>query len=1380
MIVENDTVTGKPQLSAEKRALLEKRLKGAVKPATATPRIPRAAKHGKAPLSFAQQRLWFFDNLEPGSPLYNLPSAIRLQGELDVVAVQKTLDWMVQRHESLRTRFVSEDGTPVQIVQEPAKADLKSIDITKPFESLGESALQQALLTEAAKPFDLTVGYLMRTVLFQLGERDHVMLVTMHHIISDSWSLTVFFKEFATVYETVKALREPTVPELPLQYVDYALWQLQGMSGEVMERHWKYWEKQLKAAPPLLELPTEKVRPAQQTFKGSWVTRKLPMNLAAEARVLGKQNNVTQFMLFLTAFNVLVSRITQQTDVVVGSPIAGRTQFETEGIIGFFVNTLVLRTELTGNPSFTEALTRVRNVTLEGFAHQDYPFDKLVEELQPERSPSYSPLVQVLFALNSEETQNLKLEGLSVSALPMDTGTAKFDLIFTVQENAGQITLHAEYNVDIFTETAIARLLGNYETLLASAVARPETKLSDLEIISENERNRLLNEWAGQRTDYPADKSIKSLFEEVVERYGEKRALSFEKEQLTYRELNRRANVVADRLLKCGVKTGDLVVVSCERSLAMVVAVLGIIKVGAGYVSLDATMPEPRLKAMMKDVHPRVILTEEKSSSVLEQVVAAVASENGGNFCQTLILQKVLENSADVANPNVAIDAENIAYVSFTSGSTGTPKGVRVPHRGVVRLVKNTNYAPFGEDEVFLQFAPLAFDASTLEIWGPLLNGGELVVFPPHLPTMHEMAEFIRENKITTLWLTAGLFHQMVEHDPKAFQGLRRVLAGGDVLSPAHVAKAMECCEVINGYGPTENTTFTCCHKVTANFSRSQTIPIGKPIANTDVYVLDENQKLVPIGVTGELYTGGDGLALDYLNAPELTAEKFVQLAVGGGPVKRLYRTGDKVRWLESGVIEFQGRSDSQTKIRGFRVELGEIENALKKHSQIANSVVVTLPNARGDKDVGAYYTTGDGKDVTAEELRVFLRRTLPEYMIPAFFMRVEAFPLNANGKVDKKRLPAFKPIEDGNASKELLEPRDQLERKMVKVWEDVLGVHPVGVQDNFFEMGGHSLLAVKLVSQVEKTFGNRVPVAEVFLRPTVEQLTDHLRSLQPRDRVQHIAEIQGKGSKPPLFLVHGAGGGMFWGYTNISHSLGKDQPIIAFSSQGMIGQEEFKTIEEMAACYVAELRAYQPQGPYYLGGYCFGGNVAYEMARMLEEQGEKVALLALINCVPPNSSYDKVKINLRTGGKFLLNLGYWAGYFLQLDGRDQRNIMLWKAKGVVKRIKRLGKYFGQKPKIDVEEFVDLSTQPAERRELWKTHINALMSHHPRPINGHVTLFRTRGHSLWCSFDESYGWNDLAAGGTTIRYVAGAHESILAEPFVKATANEIRICLQKA
>ena len=644
---------------------------------------------------------------------------------------------------------------------------------------------------------------------------------------------------------------------------------------------------------------------------------------------------------------------------------------------------------------------------------------------------------------------------------------------------------------------------------------------------------------------------------------------------------------------------------------------------------LDPMHPPERLKHMLADLSAPVLLMQERwrEQFKFETPILKLLSldAEGKTIAQ--------ENAA---NPqSAARNPQSPAYVSFTSGSTGRPNGVVVPHRGVVRLVKETNYARFGADQIFLQLAPVPFDASTFEIWGALLNGAKLVMFPPQTPSLAELGEFIRKYKITTLWLTAGLFHQMVEEQIESLKNVRQLLAGGDVLSVPHVRRALENlpgCKIINGYGPTENTTFTCCHQITLEDCGGGSIPIGRPVANTQVYVLDDYLQPAPVGVPGELCIGGDGLALGYLNRPELDAEKFISNPFAGGrdasspsatgaPQPRLYKTGDLVRWLPDGVIEFLGRIDQQVKIRGFRVEPGEIEAVLNEHPAVRDCVVAAWGEMAGGKQLAAYFVADPTSPPGADELCAHLRHRLPDYMIPAAFVPLVSLPLNGNGKVNRRALPS--PDRQMAAlTKKFTAPRDPLESQLAKIWEDVLEIPRVGVEDHFFDLGGHSLLAVRLVARIEKILNRKIPVAAIFQSPTVAQLAKTLRRRKESAAGSSMVEIQPNGSNPPLFFIHGVGGGMFWGYTNLSKYLGPEQPLFAFKSRGMDGQEEFATIEEMAAQYIADLRAFQPRGPYQLGGYCFGGNVAYEMARQLRAQGERISLLALINCAPPNCGY--------------------------------------------------------------------------------------------------------------------------------------------------------------
>jgi amino acid adenylation domain-containing protein/HAD superfamily phosphatase (TIGR01681 family) len=1375
MFLENELASRREESSAAKQTLLERRLQGLVKGSPRTSSIPRRSGQNHVPLSFTQQRLWFLDQLHPESPVYNFPIALRLRGPLNVEALQHAFRAIVTRHEALRTRFVSMEGNPVQVISEPLAVELPLADLTQMVPALREAEVQRLAMAEARRPFNLSKDLMLRVLLLKLEPAEHILVVTIHHIATDAWSMGILFRELAAFYGAFIGGQKPSLAELPIQYSDFAVWQREWLQGEVVQKQLRYWKQRLAGAREFLELPTDRPRPAAQMFRGATQKFILPEGVSGALKQLSRREGVTLFMTLLAAFKTLLYRYSKQEDILVGSPIAGRNRLETEESIGFFINTLVLRTDLSGNPTFKELLPRVREVALGAFAHQDMPFDKLVEELHPERNAGHAPLVQVMFVLQNASTQDVKLPQLTVTPLEITNEASKFDLTLFMEESPQGFVASFEYSVHLFDDATITRMGGHFQSLLEGITANVEQRLSELPLLTAAERQQLVVEWNNTGTDYPAGKCVHQLFEEQAAQTPPAVAVQFGEKQLTYAELNERANQLAHYLKKKGVERGMAVGMFMERSLEMVVGLLGILKAGGAYASLDPASPKERLAHMLEDLGATVLLTQKKLTGLLPTAVEKPANIIKLDDAWPIIAQ---ESKAD---PACETDSESLAYVSFTSGSTGRPKGVCVPHRGVTRLVRNTNYASFSSADVFLQLAPISFDASTLEIWGCLLNGAKLVVYPPQTPSLSELGEAIQRHHITTLWLTSGLFNQLVEEKLDSLKNVRQILTGGDVLSVPHVKKAVSAlagCRLINGYGPTENTTFTACHAVPVSFSGERSVPIGRPVSNTQCYVLDEGMQPVPIGVPGELYAGGEGLALGYLNRPELTLEKFVPHPFDKKPGARLYKTGDLVRHLPDGNLEFLGRIDMQVKIRGFRIELGEVESVLGRHPLIRDCTVIVREDGPGGKQLVAYFVPHRRPGPSVTELRRFLSEKLPEYMTPGAFVEMETLPLTPNGKVDRRALPA---PDKGrpDLERKYVGPKDAIESELVAIWENVLGIQPIGMEDKFFDLGGHSLLAVRLLAQVEKKFERKLPLSVVFQAPTVGQMAGYLRDEKTLTLGSSLVEIQPKGGKPPLYFVHGVGGGMFWGYTNLSRSLGTDQPLYALKSRSMDGQEEFATIEEMAAQYVADIRAFQTKGPYHLGGYCFGGNVAYEMARQLTARGEKVALLVVLNCAPPNTSYSKIRWTPAFTIKFLRNLGYLVGRSLGWGAQQRNEFLRWKAALIKRRMVRFFKLAREKrEQLHVEDMVDLSAFPKDQRDLWEKHIRALIKFFPKRYAGKVTLFRSRGHPLFCSYDEQYGWGELAREVETY-VIPGAHESILEEPHVRDLAENIKECLLK-
>ncbi|MGB7925177.1 MAG: amino acid adenylation domain-containing protein, partial [Pyrinomonadaceae bacterium] len=1039
------------------------------------------------PTSFAQQRLWFIDQLEGESSAYNRPAALRFKGALDVSALEQSFNEIIRRHEILRTTFALVDDQPVQLIAPELRLSLKTTDLSALPPAEREATAGRLTKEEAQRPFDLARGPLLRVELLRLAEDEHVLLLTMHHIISDGWSDALMRSELATLYEAFINGAASPLPELPIQYADYALWQREMMQGELLEAGLDYWRKQLAGAPTTLRLQTDRERPATQSLKGATRWFMLDAEVSESLRALSREEGVTLYMTLLAAFQTLLHRYTGQDDIVVGSSISGRTRPEIEVLIGCFVNMLAMRTDMSGNPTFRELLARVREVALGAFVYQDVPFEKLVDELQLRRDMSRAPLFQVLLVLQNTPTDDSKLTGLSFSPMEHDDRTAKLDLSLELRDNGSIISGTVEYSTALFDEASVERIVEHYRILIEGIAANPERRLSELPLLTGAERRQLITPASETRALYPRDASIQELFEAQVERSPEAVAVLFQDEQVTYGELNRRANQCAHYLRSLGVGPEVLVGICMERSVEMLVGLLGILKAGGAYVPLDPEYPQERLTFMLEDAAVPVLVAHER-----------LAAELPIQWAQVVCLDSEwdLIASQSVENPPHEVSAGNLAYVMYTSGSTGQPKGVAVQHRGVVRLVVSSNYAELSPDEVLLQFAPISFDASTFEIWGALLNGGSLVVMPPERPSLEELGQAIARHRVTTLWLAAVVFQQMVEGQLESLRGVRQLLAGGDVLPLAQVDRALrelEQTKLINGYGPTENTTFTCCYVMQGARAGVGSVPVGRAIAGTQAYVLDTEFEPVGVGVAGELCAGGDGLARDYLRRPDLTAERFIPNPFSERGGERLYRTGDLVRFMPDGNIEFLGRLDAQVKVRGYRIELGEVEAALMAHPEVSDVVVATSADEAGeDKRLVAYIVAAGVETLTASELRNFVKGRLPDYMIPSAFVMLEEMPLTPNGKLDRRALPA--PGDERPAlEKEFAAPATPLQEMLAELWSKVLGIERVGIDDDFFELGGDSIRAAIFINKLQEKLGEIVQVVLIFNAPTIAALARQL-----------------------------------------------------------------------------------------------------------------------------------------------------------------------------------------------------------------------------------------------------------------------------------------------
>ncbi|MDZ8079245.1 MAG: amino acid adenylation domain-containing protein [Nostoc sp. DcaGUA01] len=1074
------------------------------------------------PLSFAQQGLWFINQLTPDSPTYNIPIIITFQGCVNLTALQDSLNEIIKRHEALRTSFTVVDGQPVQVINQalPLTLDIEDLRSLSQGESAGRTLREriqqaQSLAREfAQQPFDLSAQSLVRAKILHLNDKNYQLLVTLHHIIADGWSISLLIKELAALYEAFSLGKSP-LPELPIQYGDFANWQRKWLDGERIQRLLNYWKQKLSGELTVLQLPTDRPRSPVQTFNGAQAKLVFSQTLTKELKNLSRQQGVTLFMTLLAGFKTLLYRYTGQTDILVGSPIASRNRAEIQSLIGFFVNVLVMRTDLSGDLSFEDLLARVKSTALEAYTHQDLPFEKLVEELKPSRDLSYNPLFQVMFVLQNVPKPNLSLSDVSITYEEGYNGTSKFDLTVFMEDSEEGLIATCEYNTNLFNADTISRMLGHFQTLLESIVSDSKQHLKDLQLLTQLEIRQLLVEWNNTKTDYPQNKCIHQLFEAQVEKTPNAIAVVFENQQLTYRELNNRANQLAHYLKKLGVKPEVLVGICIERSLLMVVAVLGILKAGGAYLPLDPAHPKERLAFILEDTKSPVLLTQ-------ESLIEKLPTDDIKVVCLDSHWEKIAQDFSE--NPVCKTNLANLAYVIYTSGSTGKPKGTLIPHQGLLNYLSWCTQAYTVElGKGTTVHSSLAFDLTITSLFSPLLVGRQVELIPEN-HSIESLGNALRqESNLSLVKITpAELLLLSGQLSSTEVAGITRAfIIGGENLLTESISfwkRFAPDTMLVNEYGPTETVVGCCIYRVPKDEIESSSVPIGQPIANTQLYVLDEYHQPVPIGVPGELYIGGAGLARGYLNRPELTAVKFIPHPFSHEPGARLYKTGDLARYRADGNLEFLGRIDHQVKVRGYRIELGEIEGLLGQHPKVQEAVVLMREDIPKNQRLVAYFVANSETAPTTAELRNFLKEQLPEYMLPSVFVELKALPLTTNGKVDRRALP----IPDGDRP-ELEEvyvaPRSEMEQAIAKVWQEVLQLENVGINDNFFDLGGHSLLIVQVNNQLRTIFKQDIPVVTMFQNPTIHSLARYLSQtidekpvFEPmRDRVQKQKEIRQK-----------------------------------------------------------------------------------------------------------------------------------------------------------------------------------------------------------------------------------------------------------------------------
>ena len=1329
------------------------------------------------PLSFAQERLWFLDQWEPESPLYNIPIALCLKGELRVEGLEYSFNQIIQRHEALRTIFKTVDGQPLQIILPVQELHLQVIDIhylTKQTKTSVEQHIANLALLEAEKPFDLAQGPLLRAVLLHLSDEEHVLLLTQHHIISDGWSISIFVHELTTFYTAFLTGSPVTLKPLPVQYADYAIWQRHWMQGEVLEQQLDYWRRQLAGAPLLLQLPVDHPRSALRSYKGVTHPFTISTELSASLKALCRETNTTLFMVLLAAFQVLLSRWSGQEDFLLGTPVANRTRSEFEGLIGFFVNTLVLRACLQDDPTVLELLSQVQDQALGAFTHQDVPFEYLVEAMQVERDTTSTPFFQVMFVLQNAPQETLRLPNLVLSTIESKITTAKFDLTLDMMETAEGLSGAFEYSTDLFEQATIERMSGHFEQLLRAFVSNPTQRIADIALLTAQERDLVLDSWNATAQMYPEDQCIQQLFEAQAKRTPDAVAIAGESQQLTYATLNARANQLAHYLRLQGVGPEVLVGICLDRSVDLLVALLGVLKAGGAYVPLNPHYPLERLTFMLQDARIQVVLTQKELREKLPSLsLLAICLDESEN----ILTEQPIEN------PLLDINAKHLAYVIYTSGSTGIPKGVLTPHKAVI----NHSFAcidlfKLRPSDRVLQFASISFDAAAEEIFPAWLSGAAVVV-PPFqgVPALADFSQLIETEQLTILDLPTAYWYTWTMELATLKKGLsdtvRLVIVGGEEALPNHLKLWQQVgsqVEWANTYGPTETTIISTAYRLAprSRYQEMEHIPIGRPIANTRLYVLNQRLQSVPIGAPGELYIGGAGVARGYLQRPELTAERFLPDPFSQEPGARLYKTGDLARYMPTGDLEYLGRIDHQVKVRGFRVEPGEVEKVLLQHPHIDECIIQPYEDTPGDRRLVAYVVSRQEAAPVGSELRSFLQEYLPDYMLPSAFVMLPALPLTTNGKIDHRALPA--PERSHFQQEAFVAPRNLLEHRLELIWEELLNIQPISVTDNFFTLGGNSLLAVRLVAHIQKQFEQKVPLPVLFQNATIERLAAFLRQEGGSHLLTPLVALQPRGSKKPFFCVHPGSGNVF-SYRSLAEHLGQDQPFYGLQDVSIHEGSSVVPdipISEMAASYVEAVQSVQPEGPYLLGGYSFGGIVAFEMAQQLLQQGHGVALLAILDGGAPTLD-DNTYIEGDDASILAIIAQELTRYV------ERRNVQeLYRELCQLKPQDQVNYVVGFMKQAKLELAGSERDWVEQQVNVFKARARATQRYTAKRYSEVITLFRSSASDL--ELAEDLGWEVLSSHPIEIHVVPGHHDTLMSEPNVRELAESLRACLNQA
>ncbi|GAK56424.1 non-ribosomal peptide synthase [Candidatus Vecturithrix granuli] len=1339
--------------------------------------VPRDGK--VFPLSFNQEQLWVEDQLEGNKAIYNLPVGWRIFGPLNIPLLEQSFTEIVRRHEALRTIFPTVQGSPVQKILPPWKIQFPLVDLQHISQGQRDDEARRLAFEAIELPFDLAEGPLFRGVLFRLGPEAYIFVLSIHHIISDVWSVGILVQELSALYSAYWANKPSPLPELSIQYADFASWQRQWLSGKELESHLHFWKQQLAGIPPVLELPLDQRRARERNFAHGVEFFWIDADLLTQLKALSRKSGVTFFITILAAFAVFLKRYSRQNDVVIGSSLAGRGRTEVEPLIGFFINVLPFRIDLSGNPTFSKLLSQVRQVTADVFAHQDVPFVKLVELLHSERNINYPPIFQAAIDLKSAPVGELKFPELTISMLKGERGTpgVVLDLTLALEETGSEVLGAFEYNKNLFETSTITRMITHFQTLLTGIVREPQQVISQLPLLSEIEQRQILVEWNDTQTEFPTDICIHQLFEKQANRTPHATAVIFEDQQLTYQELNCRANQLAHYLQKLGVEPEVLVGLCLDRSLEMIIGILGVLKAGGAYLPLDPAYPQERLAFMISDAQIPILLTQEHLRAQLPD-----------HHVQVITLDTDWSEIAQEAenNPQNYVSPDNLAYVIYTSGSTGRPKGTLLAHRGLCNLVYSQAqiFKITPQSRVF-QFVSFSFDVATSDIFTTLCTGAILCLASREsLLPGPGLVQLLQNLQITHFGVPASILGALPYQELSA---LTTIIVGGEPCAPEIIERWGKGRQFLNAYGPTETTICTTTAQYTGT---QQKLPIGRPLSNVTLYVLDAALQPVPVGVPGELYIGGIGLARGYLAHAALTAEKFIPNPFDNRPGSRMYKTGDLVRYLPDGNVEFLGRIDHQVKIRGFRIELGEIEATIASHRAIRDAVVLVREDQPGQKRLVAYIVLKTIQSLSTSELRQFLNEKLPDYMVPVVYVMLDALPLTPNGKIDRRVLPAPETISD-KTEKIYVAPRTSTEEILVQIWKEVLKLEKIGIYDDFFEAGGHSLLAAQLMSKIQQQFNQNIRLSLLFESPTIAQLAEAISQTVRTEAFFPLVSLQAQGITQPFFAVH-PGNGQIFCYTELARQLGSMQRFYGLQAFGLDpATSPLTSVTDMAHHYIQAVRSVQPQGPYLFGGFCIGGIIAYEMAQQFRQQGEEITLLLLLDTLSPHLYERMEETFVDDDVQHFMVFGQELGTFFGKDlipiYAGLRNID-FKYNGIQairndllplshqERIKIL-LICAQRAGIPLPEE---SIEYLERMiNVHRTNALAIFDYRTQPYSASpVVLLRAADNQMNQEFDAALGWRKYVPEELLhIQEVPGDHFSMLRMPHVRILSEKFKEAL---